>query len=89
MYFDSFGIEHIPHNTLRKIKDKSNTHNIFRIQSDESIICQFSCITFIEFMISTLVDITSFAMGLKVCAVTAGIKTYKSIIKKKRKSMII
>ena len=88
MYFGSFGIEHIPHNTLSKIKDKSNTHNIFRIQSDKSIICQFSCITFIEFMISTLVDITSSAMGLKICAVTPGIKTYKSIIKKKRKSMI-
>ena len=30
---------------------------------------------------------SSFAVGLKICAVTAGIKKYKSIIKKK-KSMI-
>ena len=31
------------------------------------------------------VGITSSAIGLKICAITAGIKRYKSIIKKKRK----
>ena len=31
------------------------------------------------------IGITSPAMGLKICAVTAGIRTYKSIIKKKKK----
>ena len=37
------------------------------------------------------VGIASFAVGLKICAITVGIKKYKSIIKKKkkrRKSMI-
>ena len=34
------------------------------------------------------IGITSFAIGLKICAITAGIKKYKSIIKKKKKSMI-
>ena len=34
------------------------------------------------------VGLTSFAVGIKICAITAGIKQYKSIIKKKRKSMI-
>ena len=29
--------------------------------------------------------ITSSAVGLKICAITAGIKKYKSIIKKKKK----
>ena len=29
--------------------------------------------------------ITSSAIGLKLCAITAGIKKYKSIIKKKKK----
>ena len=29
--------------------------------------------------------ITSSAIGLKICAITAGIKKYKSIIKKKKK----
>ena len=28
VYFNSFGIEYIPHGVLNKIKDKSNTHNI-------------------------------------------------------------
>ena len=29
--------------------------------------------------------ITSYVIGLKICAITAGIKKYKSIIKKKKK----
>ena len=37
---------------LSKIKDKSITHNIFRIQSDGSIICGFYCAAFIVYMIS-------------------------------------
>ena len=32
--------------------------------------------------------ITSFAIGIKICAIAAGIKYYKSIIKKKKKSTI-
>ena len=36
-------------------------------------------------MIGVLVGITSSATGLKICAITAGIKKYKSIIKKKKK----
>ena len=31
------------------------------------------------------VGITSSAVGIKICAITAGIKKYKSIIKKKKK----
>ena len=31
IYFDSFGTEYIPQEVLKKIKDKSITHNIFRI----------------------------------------------------------
>ena len=34
------------------------------------------------------IGITSSAVRLKICAITAGIKNYKSIIKKKQKSMI-
>ena len=32
IYFDSFGIEYIPQEVLNKIRDKSITHSIFRIQ---------------------------------------------------------
>ena len=31
--FDTFGIEYIPEEILRQIKDKTIAHNIFRIQS--------------------------------------------------------
>ena len=39
--FDSFGIEYIPQEVLKKIKDKSITHNTFRIQDIESIFVDF------------------------------------------------
>ena len=45
VYFDSFGIEYIPQEVLSKIKDKSITQNIFRIQDDDSVMCGFYCIT--------------------------------------------
>ena len=51
-YFDSFGTEYIPQEVLNKIKDKSITHNIFRIQDNESIRCGFYCIGFIEYMLA-------------------------------------
>ena len=48
VYFDSFGIEYNPQEVLSKIKNKSITHNIFRIQNDDSIMCRFYCIIFIK-----------------------------------------
>ena len=51
-YFDSFGIEYILPEVLSKIKDKSITHNIFRIQFDDSIMCRFYWIAFIEYMLA-------------------------------------
>ena len=39
-YFNFFGIE------LNKIRDKSITHDIFRIQDDDSIMCGFYCFLF-------------------------------------------
>ena len=38
---NTFEIEYIPREVLNKIKDKSITHNIFRIQDNESIMCGF------------------------------------------------
>ena len=51
-YFDSFEIEYVPQEVLNKIKDKSITHNIFRIQDNESIICEFYCIAFIRYVLA-------------------------------------
>ena len=60
-YFDSFGIEYIPLEVLNKIRDKSITHNKFRIQGNESIMRGFYCIAFIEYMLpgKTLLDCTN------------------------------
>ena len=49
IYFDSFGIEYISQESLKKIKDESITHNAFKIQENESIMCGFYCITFIAY----------------------------------------
>ena len=38
------------------------------------------------FLVGTPVGITSSATGLKTCVITAGIKKYKSIIKKKKET---
>ena len=51
VYFDSSGIECTPQEVLNKIKDEWITHNIFTIQDNESIMCGFYCITFIEYML--------------------------------------
>ena len=36
-------------------------------------------------LIGISIGVTSSAIGLKICAITAGMKRYKSIIKKKKK----
>ena len=48
--FDTLRIEHILSEVLNKIRDKSITHNIFRIQDDDSIMYGFHFTTFIEYM---------------------------------------
>ena len=61
VYFDSFGIEYIRHEVSKKVKDKSFTHNVFRMQDNESNMYGFYCIAFIEYMLAgkTLLDYTS------------------------------
>ena len=57
----TFRIEYTPQEVLNKIRDKSITHNIFRIEDDDSIICEFYCIAFIEYMLAEkiLLDYTN------------------------------
>ena len=61
VYFDSFGIEHIPQEVLSKISNKLINHNIFRIQDNDYILCGFYCIAFIQYMLTgkTLLDFIS------------------------------
>ena len=42
----------ISQEVLDKIKDKSITHDIFRIQDNDSSMWGFYCITFIEYMLA-------------------------------------
>ena len=52
VYFNCFGIKYIPQEVLNKIKDKSNSLNISRKQSDDSIMCEFYFIAFKERMLA-------------------------------------
>ena len=51
-YFDSFGVEHIPKKNIKFIDSKNIKTNIFRIQADDSIMCEYFCIGFINFMLN-------------------------------------
>ena len=61
IYFDSFGVEHVPKEIIRFIGYKNRKTNMFTIQADNSIMCGYICIGFIDFMFSgsTLIDFTS------------------------------
>ena len=61
IYFDSFGVEHIPEEIKKSIGNKSIQTNIFRIQSYNSVMCGYFCILFIEYMLNdkTLADFTN------------------------------
>ena len=61
IYFDSFGVEHVPKEVKRFIGHKVIKTNIFRMQAYNSMKCGYFCIGFIDFMFTnkTLIDFTS------------------------------
>ena len=61
VYFDSFGVEYIPREKMERIKNKNIKTNIFRIQDNNSIMCCYFCILFIEYMLNdkNLTDFTN------------------------------
>ena len=71
IYFDSFGVEHIPKEIIKfigneqsssaKARNKNIITNIYRIQAYDSIMCGYFCIGFINFMFNgnSLTDYTS------------------------------
>ena len=61
VYFDSFGVEHVPEETKKSIWNKNIIANIFRVQANNSIMCGYSCSGFIDFMLAgkTLTAFTS------------------------------
>ena len=50
IYFDSFGVEHIPKEIIKFIGNKKIITNIYRIQAYDSIMCGYFWIGFINFM---------------------------------------
>ena len=56
-----FGGDYITQDVLNNVKDKFITINIFRTQSDDSLMCRFSCIVFRENVITgkNLLDYTN------------------------------
>ena len=64
-YFDSFRVEHIPKEIIKFInhpsQNKNIMTNIFRMQAYDSIMCEYFCIAFIDFMFKgkTLIEYTN------------------------------
>ena len=60
-HFDSFGFEHVCKEIEKIFGYKNMKTKIFRIQSNDSIMCGYFCIGFIEFMFAgkTLIHFTS------------------------------
>ena len=52
VYFDSFGVEHVPEEIKEFIRNKNIIANIFRVQANNSIMCRHFCIGFIDFMLA-------------------------------------
>ena len=81
-------VEGIKQNILMKKKHKKVCRVLNYI--DHSLIVIFTitgCVSISVFasLIGIPIGITSSAIGLKICVITAGIKNYKSIINKKKK----
>ena len=51
IYFDSFGVEHIPKEILEFIGNKYVITNIYRKQVYGSLMCGYFCIGVIDFML--------------------------------------
>ena len=61
VYFDSFGAEHVPKEIKEFVRNKYINANIFRVQANNSVMCEYFCIGFIDFILAgkTLTDFTN------------------------------
>ena len=61
IYFDSFGVKHIPAEIKKFSGNKNIKVNIFRVQANNSVMCGYFCIGFIDFMLAgkKLTDFTN------------------------------
>ena len=61
VYFDSYGVEHVPEKIKKFVGNKNIIANIFRVQANNSVMCGYFCIGFIDFMLAgkKLTDFTN------------------------------
>ena len=52
VYFDSFGVEHIPKEIKKIMNNKNIIANIFRVQATDSVMCGYFWFGFIDFMLA-------------------------------------
>ena len=62
IYFDSFGVKHIPKEIKNFMGNKNIITNIYRIHVCDSIMCGYFCMGFIDFMLKgkSLLEYTYF-----------------------------
>ena len=53
VYFDSFGVEHVAEEIKEFIGNRNIKVNIFQVQQNDSIMCRYFCIGFIDFMLAS------------------------------------
>ena len=61
VYFNSFGVEHVPEEIKEFVGNKNIIANIFWVQSSNSVMCGYFCTVFIDFMLAgkKLTDFTN------------------------------
>ena len=61
IYFDSFGVKHVPREVKKFSKSENVIANVNRTQAYDSIMCGYFCIKFIDFMLKgkVLLDYTN------------------------------
>ena len=52
VYFDSFCVEHVPAEIKKIIGNKNIKANFFRVQENDSLMCEYFCIGFMDFMLA-------------------------------------
>ena len=52
VYFDSFGVEHIRKEIKEFIGNRNIEANIFQVQANNSVMCGYFCVGFIDFMLA-------------------------------------
>ena len=64
IYFDNFGIEHIPKEIKKFMRNKNIITNIYRIQAYHSMMSGYFCIGFFDFVLKgkSLLDYTNFLL---------------------------